>query len=326
MSGMFAVIATWNGESWVDKCLESLRRSTIPVEIVVVDNASTDSTVRLIREEFAEATCMRLIANLGFGRANNIGIRFAYGQGATHVFLLNQDATVEPMCVEILLRTQLEQPRYGILSPVHLNGDGTRLDQLFAEHICKNGGRDGLFSDLFLGCELRSVYSMPFVNAAAWLVSRQCIETVGLFNPVFRHYGEDMEYASRVRHIGLRVGVAPAALVFHAREGRGDAPIGLTKRLALDRAMLRYRLARFDASTSLNIVSALSYAVLADRGRATGLRRWAQSLALLRTVCCELPEILRRRRRATRPGPSFFEDAAADQQRYVAVAQAGAGE
>ena len=317
MSGIFAVVATWNGEHWVDKCLGSLRRSTVPVEIVVVDNASKDRTRERVRREFPEATCLQMSENLGFGRANNVGIRLAYDRGADHMFLLNQDAWVVPETIESLVRLQKEDAAHGILSPIHLDGGGRQLDKWFSVYLSKSGDSDGLLSDLLCGRNLKSVYDTPYINAAAWLVSRKCIETVGLFNPVFQHYSEDMEYASRVIHHGLRIGVAPGVRAFHGREGRDETSANPMRKFTQDLALIRYRLARFEQSTPVNILSVLSYLMFAGIQTAPWHRRLTHKAALLLSIIREMPRILRSRRTTARPGKSFFIEAASDAQRYI---------
>ena len=100
---IYTIIVTYNGMRWVDACFGSLRGSTVPLHTVVVDNGSTDGTPQRIAERFPEVHLIRSDENLGFGRGNNAGIRYALGQGATHFFLLNQDAWIYPDTVERLL-------------------------------------------------------------------------------------------------------------------------------------------------------------------------------------------------------------------------------
>lgn len=117
--------------------------------------------------------------NLGFGKANNKGLKYAINHGADFCFLLNPDAWVEKDTIEILVKAAIEAPKYGILSPIHLNNDGSRLDNHFNQYIiyprCKN-----FVSDLCLGKgKLNVIYDCQFINAAARLMSRKCILEVG---------------------------------------------------------------------------------------------------------------------------------------------------
>ena len=93
---LFVIVVTYKGKQWYDRCFVSLRESTLPVQTIVVDNASNDGTVEYIRAHFPEIHLIESKENLGFGRANNLGMRCALDQGCDYVFLLNQDAWVEP--------------------------------------------------------------------------------------------------------------------------------------------------------------------------------------------------------------------------------------
>lgn len=219
MKLVFAIIVTYNGSKWVEKCFGSLINSSIPVNIIAIDNASTDGTPEYIRKHFPEVNLIENKENLGFGQANNIGIRKAYDAGADYVFLLNQDAWVEKDTIEKLVEVAEKNPEFGIVSPVHLNGKGDALDFRFSKYI----GPDfcpGFYSDLFLGKIKDQLYGTSFVNAAAWLISKKCIQIVGGFNPLFFVYGEDDNYLQRVKYHGFNIGVYPFARIFHDREKR----------------------------------------------------------------------------------------------------------
>lgn len=217
-SKVFVVIVTYNGMKWVDPCFSSLRNSTIPLKTVVVDNGSSDDTLAMIRARFPEVEIVTTGENLGFGKANNIGMEIAYQQGADYVFLLNQDAWIEPNAVEALVAAHRKYPEFGVISPMHMNGAGDALDYGFSNYITPNKCK-GLYSDLFFG-KLKDMYEAPFVNAAAWLMTRECLEKTGGFSPSFFHYGEDDNYTQRLQYHRLKLGVFPAARISHDREQR----------------------------------------------------------------------------------------------------------
>ena len=210
---VIAVVVTYNGAAWIQDCLQSLADSYHPVTAIVVDNGSTDDTLALVGA-FPDVTSLPQGANLGFGRANNIGIRVALERKARWVFLLNQDARVEPETIGELVRVSVAHPRFGILSPFHLDGKGANLDPGFVKHLYR--AETGLLSDLYLG-QNREAYSTAMVNAAAWLLTGECLQTVGGFDPLFFMYGEDDDYCNRVRWHGLDIGIVPSAVVFHDR-------------------------------------------------------------------------------------------------------------
>jgi GT2 family glycosyltransferase len=207
----FVIIATYNAMPWLSKCLES----TKPFNVVVVDNNSTDETVKFIKENYPSITILAQKENLGFGKANNIGITFALGKGAEQVFLLNQDAYLVNDAMNELMNVCKDNPAYGILSPVHLNGKGTALDSAFLNYM-SNANVPLLLNDL-LTKNSKGVYEVPFVNAAGWLITKKCLETVGGFDPIFFHYGEDINFYQRVNYFNLKGGVVFNAFMIHDR-------------------------------------------------------------------------------------------------------------
>ena len=123
------VIVTYNGMTWLERCLASIPSV---YNVVVVDNNSTDGTVNYIEANYPQHTLFKEANNLGFGQANNKGITYALKQGVDYVFLLNQDAFLEADTISTLIATHKQYPDYGVLSPIHLNGEGTKLDKTFS--------------------------------------------------------------------------------------------------------------------------------------------------------------------------------------------------
>src|SRR5262245_13324392 len=107
MSPKVAVIlVNWNGKADTLACLESLRQdSYVNKQAIVVDNGSTDDSVRVIRDSFPATTLLEAGANLGFTGGNNIGIEHALRSGADYIFLLNNDTTVDPSAIFALVQS-----------------------------------------------------------------------------------------------------------------------------------------------------------------------------------------------------------------------------
>lgn len=212
---VFAVVVSYNGRKWYDSCLGSLCCSETQIHTVVVDNASEDDTVQYVHSHFPEVHLIGNKENLGFGQANNKGIKYALDQGADFIFLLNQDAWIEPDTLTQLIDIAQAHPEYGILSPVHLNAGKNRVEHLLLERLDDYRTTDpALFDDLYFG-RLKEVYDTKYVNAAAWLLPRKTLETVGGFDPVFFHYGEDDNYINRVLFHGLKIGICPLVWIVH---------------------------------------------------------------------------------------------------------------
>ena len=222
MANILVVIVTYNALKWVRKCLRSVEKSSLPADVVLIDNGSTDGTLPLVRTDFPHTRIIETGENLGFGAANNIGLRIALDEGYQFAYLLNQDAWLEKDTLARLVAAH--RPEWGILSPVQ-NDAHRRRDRRF-ERKC------GKYIDAALGGYHPDtmVVEVPFVMAAHWLVSRRAIETVGGFSPAFQQYGEDDNWIDRLHWHGLRCGVVPAATAVH---DRSDRRMGREKKLRL---------------------------------------------------------------------------------------------
>ncbi|SDI57269.1 glycosyltransferase family 2 protein [Chryseobacterium jejuense] len=217
MANMYIIIVTYNAMKWAERCFTSLRKSNIPVQTIVVDNGSTDGTQDYIKINFPEVDFIQSPENLGFGKANNIGIEKAYKQGADFFYLMNQDAWIFPNSIEQLLEVYHHYPnkeQIGILSPMHLDGSEKKLDLHFENYLGKYAKTNRLISDLFLKQQSKW-YEIDFVNAAHWLLPKSTIEIVGGFNPFYFHYGEDYDYLNRVLYNKKKVILCPDSLVVH---------------------------------------------------------------------------------------------------------------
>lgn len=206
------VIVTFNAQDWIAPCIRSALMQSSLLEVVVVDNHSTDRTCELVRSTFPEVVLVELPDNVGFGRANNVGIKIALEHGADGVFLLNQDATLESETLQTLLDVSERHPEYGILSPVHLDSSGQRFHRGFANYV----GRptSDFLHQLYFGVPAE-ICTVPFVPAALWYLPRRTLETVGGFDPLFFMYAEDGDLCERVKRAGLKVGFVPAARARH---------------------------------------------------------------------------------------------------------------
>lgn len=206
---------------WIKRCLDSLRQSTYAVSVVIVDNGSEDGTVEFVRGNYPEVHLMESGKNLGFGQGNNEGIRYAMRKGCDYVYLLNQDAYVFPDMFAELLRVAVksENKGYGVLSPLHLNCGEVELDGHFRWYM--RSIIDEYTEDLAVG-RLKEIYEVYAVPAAGWLIPRNTLDTVGGFDPIFFHYGEDNHYAYRVAYHGLKFGIVPTAKMIHDRDDFGN--------------------------------------------------------------------------------------------------------
>ena len=213
MKKIFVIVVTYKGKQWYDRCFTSLRESTIPVQTIVVDNASDDGTVEYIREHYPEIHLIESKENLGFGRGNNLALKYAYEQNCDYVFLLNQDAWLEDRdAIEKLVDISEKHLDFGIISPMHLSADKKKVNMGMGYNDRNCSKR--MLSDLYCGT-MKDIYETDYVNAAGWLLPRKTLSTLGGFDPLIFHYGEDDDYLNRARYHGLTIGICPGTFIIH---------------------------------------------------------------------------------------------------------------
>lgn len=226
MAKILSIVITYNAESWLPIVLNSLTASSVSTSIAVVDNASKDRTVEIIRERYMQCLTyfFPMSSNLGFGGAHNHVFEQVDLSNYEYVFLLNQDAQISNDGIGKLLEVALLRPDIGILSPMHYFSERI-LDRGFKRYLSQAYKPSVEVGD----CTLQIV---DFVNAAIWLIRSNVIQKVGGFDPIHFHYGEDRTFVNRSRYLGYAVGVVKEAEGYHYRDQQVS---GLNKKTATQR-------------------------------------------------------------------------------------------
>lgn len=309
---VFVVIVTFNGAFWIRGALQSLRDSTHGCVAIVVDNASSDGTAALVRDEFPEAVLLENSANLGFGVGNNLGIQHALQHGGEAVFLLNQDAYVTPQAIALMVEFLQAQPGFAIVSPLHCSPDLGRVDPQTQSGYLQRYAADYL-SDACLG-KVQGHYPIRGINAAAWMLRADVFRQVGGFDPLFFMYGEDDDLIDRFNHHGLRMALLPAARIVHLRARTPRPPQNwwqtLRARSERRRSGLLVDLKRPGgrlAGQLLRLVAAGVLRPLADLLSDHDLQGFMANLHATLRVLVELPRIRRHARLCARPDAHFLK-------------------
>ncbi len=197
------IIVTYNAQKWIDSCLTAVKNALYHSDIFLVDNASTDDTLKSIKKnDYKEVIALK--KNTGFGFGNNLALKKALALNYDYYFLINQDVFVAPETLTQLVDFATQNKDFGIVCPIQYNGKGEEVDFLFKSYIAE-------------ATEKEDYYQAIFVNAAAWLVSKECLEAVGLFHPLFSHYGEDKNYCNRALFHGFKIAILKNTKVLHDR-------------------------------------------------------------------------------------------------------------
>lgn len=226
-ASVYIIILNWNQYWLTAECVRSLTNLHYPnYHIVVVDNGSSDDTVKKLFDEFG--TQIDLLPNgenIGFSGGNNVGIRFALQQGADYVMLLNNDTVVEDIyLLDKLVSVSETSSLVGMLSPSIFYYDSPN-------QVWYAG------SELNFWRGWRHYYQIPtekkpldtgYGSGCCLLVSSRLIRQIGLLNEVYFFSVEDLEWSLRAKQAGWRILYVPDASVLHkdsvtskAQKGKG---------------------------------------------------------------------------------------------------------
>ena len=295
---VLVVIVSYNFERWIGRCLGSLQQSEYLVDIVVIDNASQDNTVHRIKKDYPHIRLVESKVNLGFGKANNIGMKMALEEGYEAVFLMNQDAWIAKDAIGILAKLCQEDSSYGIFSPVHLTGNGDKPDPGF-----------GIYAELETLAQLpegKKILPLPFVNAAFWMIHVSVLKKVGGFCPLFYHYGEDKDFVNRLHYHGYHMAYSPLAFGCHDREYRPLTHEGFL------RTEYVYHLSEY-ANIRYSFPKAFGYAVLATLKKSMEslfkgkFKLSAEYISMSFRLLFKSREILRYRKQNKLPNPNYIQ-------------------
>jgi N-acetylglucosaminyl-diphospho-decaprenol L-rhamnosyltransferase len=214
-----AVTVTLDGLPWIERCLESLRG----VETIVVDHGSTDGTHELVRQRFPDVRVIEQ-QNTGYGAGLNAGIR---ASSRRYVLIVNSDAWVVGDAVERLAAFAGEHPEAAVVAPRLLNPDGTlqrsvrgfpTLWRLATEYffLRKLAPRSRTLNAFYAGgFDHDRSSEVEWVMAACFLVRREAVEAVGLFDEAFFMFSEETDLLYRFHQAGWKVWFLPEAEVVH---------------------------------------------------------------------------------------------------------------
>jgi len=212
------VVLNWNGWRDTVACLEALYAQDYPsLQVMVVDNASSDDSVERIRAAFPEADLVQSGSNRGFSAGCNVGVRLAMERGAEFVWLLNNDTVAPPDTLTKLVAAGSER-RTGIVGTV------LRYAHNPAEIQAWGGGSVARWSGYGKHFHAPTVLGPEsFLTFASVLLRRELFEKVGLLDEGYFMYFEDSDMCFRARAKGWGLAVAGDTAVLHKEGGSSSA-------------------------------------------------------------------------------------------------------
>lgn len=237
MSGLDIIIVSYNARSDLVHCLLSVKKNppSIPHDIVVVDNASSDGSVEAARK-IPGVRVIEMGRNAGFSAANNAGIRATHGQ---LILLLNSDTLVPPGALDALIASLDGKPEIGIVGPRLVDGEG-RPELSFGRMISPlNEWQQKRRTPDWIARETAREQCVDWVSGACLLVRRADAERAGLLDERFFLYTEDVDFCHAIRRLGMKVLFSPSAEITHLR-GRSRASMPEASRRAYRRSHVAF--------------------------------------------------------------------------------------
>lgn len=217
---LWIVIANYNGSRFLPDCLDALHNQTLaPAGIIVVDDASTDDSLILIKKQFPDVITVPLPKNVGFGAANNAGARVALHYGATHLILLNNDTKPAPDFLENLWQAFLQKPDAGAIGGALLFYDDPQKIQTAGIQILKNGGATDYLANAPVSILTQDIMEIFAPSAGCALISADVWKKTHGFDESYGMYLEDVDLGYKIRALGLKCYLATNAKALHHYSG-----------------------------------------------------------------------------------------------------------
>lgn len=220
------VIVNWNACDVLADCLRSIREQTpsIACEVIVIDNASTDGSVEMVRRDFPDVHLIANEDNLGFAAANNQGMRAAQGR---YVLLLNPDTVILDRAIEKNVAFADARSDAGVVGVKTLRGDRRLTRNCFQYSgllnlaIATSGLNKAFPTHRFWSRErygwwdYNSIRTVDVVAGCYMLVRKEVIDSVGGMDEQFFMYGEEMDWCRRITRAGWKIYFQPDACIIH---------------------------------------------------------------------------------------------------------------
>ncbi|MCX6743569.1 MAG: NAD-dependent epimerase/dehydratase family protein, partial [Candidatus Parcubacteria bacterium] len=217
MEKIAIIIVNYNGREYINDCLGSLLVLDYPKEdskIFFVDNASADDSVNFVSHNFSQVEIIVNKENLGFAEGNNVAIRKALAENFDYLMLINQDTISEPDFLKKLVAAAESGKQIAAVQPrIMLYPEKDKVNSLGNSiHYLGFGFSSGGYQKFAGNLEPKEI---AYASGAAVLFKKEALEKVGLFDPDFFMYHEDLDLGWRLRMAGYKILVVPSAVIFH---------------------------------------------------------------------------------------------------------------
>jgi GT2 family glycosyltransferase len=248
------IIVNWNVVDLLEACLTSIYRTlqetaaSIAVEVIVVDSGSRDGSVAMLQTQFPQVQVIALESNLGFTRANNLGLAQATGR---HLFILNPDTVILKDALSRLVTFMDANPDVGICGPHTLNSDGTTQSTrrrfpnfwigLFESTWLQPYAPKRLLDSYYYvgGNGVHETHDVDWVQGSAMVVRREVYQQLGGFDEGFVMFSEELDWCHRAHDAGWRVVYLGEAEIIHYG-GKSTEQVVAQTHILFQQSKLRY--------------------------------------------------------------------------------------
>jgi GT2 family glycosyltransferase len=306
------VVVNHNGRKHLSECFSSLRELDYPaerLELMLVDNASTDGSVEYMRRELPGVRVVEAPTNLGFGGGNNLGAEEANGD---YLLFLNNDMRADPKLVKGLLAAISSGPGIVCAGAKILNWDGSEIDFAGAGlHFAGYASQEGYGSPAFPN-KYPLIKPILFACGGAMMILRDTFRAAGGFDADYFAYYEDSDLGWRLWLMGHEIVFAPKAMVYHRHHGTTGSLSASDQQALYKRNALFSVIKNYSDEYVFRVLSA----ALLGLTHAQAVRAEDEStLTAIKEVVEDLPNLMRKRefvqskrRRSDREVAEFFQN------------------
>lgn len=251
------IIVSWNVQDLLSACIDSIIQSPVAinqadgdkpiVEIIVVDSASSDNTVKMLRENYPQVKLLAQSDNVGFTRGNNIGFESAQGR---YLFMLNPDTEIIADAIPQMLNYMDAHDDIGLIGPHTLNTDGTTQSSrrhfptkalaFFESTWLQAFAPETMMTHFYINDEADdAILDVDWMQGSALMTRHEIYEEIGGLDTDYVMYSEEMDWCKRIRNAGWRaIYLGTAQIIHHA--GKSTDQIGAQKHIWFQESKLRY--------------------------------------------------------------------------------------
>jgi GT2 family glycosyltransferase len=251
MLDLSIIIVNWNSKAYVRQCLSSLFKycSNISMEVVVVDGASFDGCDEMLAREFPTVEFVQSKKNVGFAKANNLGVRHAKGR---NLLFLNPDTELVENSIDVLMRHLATLPHVGAVGCKLLNSDHsvqasciqsfpTVLNQILdSEFLRRRFPRSSLWGNAALLADGQWPSEVEVISGACILTKREVFERVGGFSKTYFMYGEDLDLCFKIKEAGFRSYYVPETSIIHHGGGSTQQSVSNFSAIMMRESVFRF--------------------------------------------------------------------------------------